>query len=215
MGDKMTYRVALDNKEASEKGKMADTWMTAAGQNGIPTAFLIDTTGHIAWIGHPMTLKEKTIEDVLAGTYDVKAAAAEAEKAKAEAEKNGPQLQQYSRKLQEAMQNKDWDGAQTDSGSNWQKLVPGWKWAITSPWCAPKSCTVKRTMRRRTNWSRQAADAHKDDADDAERIGLDDDFRTRRSSIPTWTWRRRWPNAPPTAPRSPPRRACSWTRWRE
>src|ERR1700722_962337 len=59
MGDKMTYRVALDNKEGSEKGKMADTWMTAAGQNGIPTAFLIDTTGHIAWIGHPMPLKEK------------------------------------------------------------------------------------------------------------------------------------------------------------
>src|SRR5512141_3466891 len=27
MGDKMTYRVALDDKEGSERGKMAETWM--------------------------------------------------------------------------------------------------------------------------------------------------------------------------------------------
>src|SRR5512136_324820 len=35
MADKMTYRVALDDKQGSEKGKMAETWMEAAGQNGI------------------------------------------------------------------------------------------------------------------------------------------------------------------------------------
>src|SRR5246500_3160101 len=29
--NKMTYRVALDNKEGNEKGKMAETWMAAAG----------------------------------------------------------------------------------------------------------------------------------------------------------------------------------------
>src|SRR5580700_2773202 len=75
MGESMTYRVALDDKEGSEKGKMADTWMQAAGQNGIPTAFLIDTTGHVAWIGHPMALQEKTIDAVLAGNYNAKEAA--------------------------------------------------------------------------------------------------------------------------------------------
>src|SRR5438874_238478 len=58
MGDKMTYRVALDDKEGSEKGKMAETWMAAAGRNGIPSAFLVDTKGLIAWVGHPMQLKE-------------------------------------------------------------------------------------------------------------------------------------------------------------
>jgi thiol-disulfide isomerase/thioredoxin len=119
MGDTMTYRVALDNKEGSEKGKMADTWMAAAGQNGIPAAFLIDTTGHIAWIGHPMTLQEKTIEDVLAGTYDLKGAAAAAEKEEAEQEK----LQALSRKLQTAMQNKDWDAALSNL-DDLAKLVP-------------------------------------------------------------------------------------------
>jgi len=67
MGDKMTYRVALDDKQDSEKGKMAENWMTASGRNGIPSAFLVDTKGKIAWIGHPMELNDQAIDDVLAG----------------------------------------------------------------------------------------------------------------------------------------------------
>jgi thiol-disulfide isomerase/thioredoxin len=66
MGDKMTYRVALDDKSSNKAGQMAKTWMQAAGQDGIPTAFLVDTKGKIAWIGHPMELKEQTIEAALA-----------------------------------------------------------------------------------------------------------------------------------------------------
>jgi len=58
MGDKMTYRVALDDKTSDKKGQMAKTWMEAAGRNGIPSAFLVDKKGVIAWIGHPMQLKE-------------------------------------------------------------------------------------------------------------------------------------------------------------
>lgn len=67
MGSDMTYRVALDNKTSDEKGKMAQTWMAAAGRKGIPSAFLVDKKGVIAWIGHPMELKDQMIEDVLAG----------------------------------------------------------------------------------------------------------------------------------------------------
>ena len=63
----MTYRVALDDKASSKKGQMAKTWMEAAGRNGIPSAFLVDTKGVIAWIGHPMELKEQMIESVLSG----------------------------------------------------------------------------------------------------------------------------------------------------
>jgi len=48
MGEKMTYRVALDDKASNEKGEMADTWMAAAGRNGIPSAFLVDPKGLIA-----------------------------------------------------------------------------------------------------------------------------------------------------------------------
>lgn len=39
MGDKMTYRVALDDMSKEPKGAMARDWMGAAGQSGIPTAF--------------------------------------------------------------------------------------------------------------------------------------------------------------------------------
>lgn len=71
MGDKMTYRVALDDKSGDKKGAMAKSWMEAAGRKGIPSAFLVDTKGTIAWIGHPMSLKEQVIEDVLSGSYKV------------------------------------------------------------------------------------------------------------------------------------------------
>jgi thiol-disulfide isomerase/thioredoxin len=67
MGEKMTYRVALDQKSGSDQGKMLETWMAAAGQGGIPTAFLVDTKGIIVWIGSPMALNDKMIENVLAG----------------------------------------------------------------------------------------------------------------------------------------------------
>ncbi|HEY5481297.1 MAG TPA: TlpA disulfide reductase family protein [Verrucomicrobiae bacterium] len=76
MGDKMTYRVALDDKATNKQGQMSKTWMEAAGRDGIPSAFLVDTKGVIAWIGHPMELKEQVIEEVLAGTFDVRKAAA-------------------------------------------------------------------------------------------------------------------------------------------
>ena len=66
MGDKMTYRVALDDKAGNKKGQMAVTWMEAADRDGIPSAFLVDAKGKIAWIGHPMQLKEETIEAALA-----------------------------------------------------------------------------------------------------------------------------------------------------
>src|SRR5512136_2342114 len=52
MGDKMKYRVALDDKASDKKGAMAKTWMEAAGRDGIPSAFLVDTRGKIVWIGH-------------------------------------------------------------------------------------------------------------------------------------------------------------------
>ena len=119
MGKKMTYRVAFDDKRDSEKGKMAETWMAAAGQNGIPTAFLVDTKGLIAWIGHPMELKDQVIEDVLAGKFDVQKAAADYETQ----QKHQAQLRTISMALNRAMQNKDWDeaNAQVEAAA---KLLP-------------------------------------------------------------------------------------------
>jgi thiol-disulfide isomerase/thioredoxin len=66
MGAKMDYIVAVDDP----KGTMARTWMTAAGQDGIPTAFVIDQQGRIVWIGHPMAELEEVLEQVVAGKFD-------------------------------------------------------------------------------------------------------------------------------------------------
>jgi tetratricopeptide (TPR) repeat protein/thiol-disulfide isomerase/thioredoxin len=78
-GDQMAYRVAIDaipeNGEAND-GAMARNWMTAAGQGGIPTAFIINKEGRIAWIGHPMQM-DGPLEKIVKGSWDLAAATAE------------------------------------------------------------------------------------------------------------------------------------------
>jgi thiol-disulfide isomerase/thioredoxin len=67
MGDKMDYHVAYSGNQTG----MAKSWMAAAGQNGIPSAF-IAKGGNIQWVGHPMEI-EKPLEEVKAGTFDLPA----------------------------------------------------------------------------------------------------------------------------------------------
>jgi thiol-disulfide isomerase/thioredoxin len=130
MGDKMTYRVALDDKTHSEKGnakgKMMETWMDPAGQNGIPTAFLIDKKGAIAWIGHPMELEEKTIKQVLAGKYNFKKAAVdyEAQRKEDQAEEKimAPAMAKFTAMFSAISQEK-WDEAMDDLYAA-NKLLP-------------------------------------------------------------------------------------------
>jgi len=116
MGEKMTYRVALDDKQDNEKGKMAETWMAAAGQNGIPSAFLVDTKGIIAWIGHPMQLKDKVIEEVLEAKFDVAKAAADYD----QQQRTDAKLRTVWADLNRAMQKKDWEtaNAKVDEAEN-------------------------------------------------------------------------------------------------
>jgi len=119
MGDKMTYRVALDDKTQNEKGAMAKTWMEAAGRNGIPSAFLVNTKGVIAWIGHPMELEknEDVIDQVLAGTYDVQKAAIAYDKEIKEQEAERKASAPFNEKLgaaSKAMKEKKWDAAMDD-----------------------------------------------------------------------------------------------------
>ena len=46
-----------------------EAYMDAAGQNGIPTCFIVGKSGLIEWIGHPMSMDD-TLEKVVAGTWD-------------------------------------------------------------------------------------------------------------------------------------------------
>jgi len=95
MGDKMDYNVAMDAKDKF----MAEQWMNAAGQNGIPCAFVVEKTGKIAWIGHPMGGLEKALEDITAGKWDPEKA-----KKRADAQKQVEEFFQAAMKGEDAEQ---------------------------------------------------------------------------------------------------------------
>src|SRR5262245_29921355 len=115
MGKQMTYRVALDSAE----GKMAETWMDAAGQTGIPTAFVVDKRGTIAWIGHPMKLKENLLEQVLGGKFDVTKAAAEYKVQHENEERRRTLWDKFNRHRQK----EEWDQAES-ALAEMEKLLP-------------------------------------------------------------------------------------------
>ncbi len=109
MGDKMNYVVAMDDVPEGKKGNegaMAKSWMTASGSNGIPTAFIVDGTGHVAWIGHPMEMEEP-LGKIIAGKWDLAAYAKE----RAEAGALEAATNELGGKLSKLMKSKDLKGA--------------------------------------------------------------------------------------------------------
>lgn len=73
-GEKMSYNVAADGD-----GVIANNWLKAAGQNGIPCAFIVHK-GKINWIGHPNGLNQELLDSILDGSFDVAAYAKAKEK---------------------------------------------------------------------------------------------------------------------------------------
>jgi len=67
MGDNMDYNVIIDNNDEF----MANNWMKAAGQSGIPCSFLIRDS-IILWIGHPYVI-DSIIQVVMDGGFDINA----------------------------------------------------------------------------------------------------------------------------------------------
>lgn len=95
-GDKMAYNIVLDDN----KDTISTTWMRAAGQNGIPCAFIINEDGVIAWIGHPATM-DKPLEQIVAKTWDLNAFKTkfdEAARAQREAANRQRQIVEMSKK---------------------------------------------------------------------------------------------------------------------
>ncbi|MHB8898128.1 MAG: redoxin family protein [Thermoguttaceae bacterium] len=91
------YRLAVDSDSATNKA-----YMEAAGQNGIPTAFIVGNDSVIEWIGHPMAMDEP-LAQVAAGTWDRQAAANEF--------RRGQNLKQLSRDLNAPLKAGQWDEA--------------------------------------------------------------------------------------------------------
>ena len=68
MGDKMAYTVGYSgNREG-----MAASWLSAARQGGIPTAFIV-RNNTVLWIGHPIGL-DAPLAQIAANQFDVNAA---------------------------------------------------------------------------------------------------------------------------------------------
>ena len=66
--DRMGYTVAVSAVEG-ESEAMSEQWMRAAGRDGIPSAFIVDAKGRIAWMGNPTSLDEP-LARVAAGTHE-------------------------------------------------------------------------------------------------------------------------------------------------
>ncbi len=65
-GERMAYTVAFDGMS-----KAMDTgFMKAAGRNGIPSAFIVDQKGVIAWMGHPGSM-DFALHEIVDGKWDV------------------------------------------------------------------------------------------------------------------------------------------------
>lgn len=63
---RLRYHVALDDA----KHTMNQTWLVAAGETGIPFAFVVKDR-RIQWMGHPATLDGALLDQMLKGTYSV------------------------------------------------------------------------------------------------------------------------------------------------
>ena len=110
MGADMTYRVALDDKSQDADGWMAEHWWPRKVNNhGIPTAFIINKDGVIAWIGHPMGLKEQVVSNIVSGQFDPARATAEY-RSDWQIDQRFQELQQQ---LDSAIDEKKWDDAQS------------------------------------------------------------------------------------------------------
>ncbi len=97
--DRMRYTVAVDPDRSTSKA-----FMEAAGQNGIPTAFIINEEGKVAWIGHPMTM-DKPLSEIVSGTWDIASAAAAFKQEQAQE----LAMREFNMTLRKSQQNGDWD----------------------------------------------------------------------------------------------------------
>ncbi len=110
MGDKMTYRVTLDDKSQDPDGFMSSNWWKRkVNHHGIPNAFIIGRDGRIAWIGHPMSLNEQVLNAIVSGQYNLARATVEYKK---ELEEND-KFQTLQEDLFSAVKQKKWEDAES------------------------------------------------------------------------------------------------------
>jgi thiol-disulfide isomerase/thioredoxin len=68
VGQQMDFPVAID-----EGNFMANHWIKASDQNSIPTDFVVNAQGRVAWVGNPVDL-DTVLSKIVNDTWDIKAA---------------------------------------------------------------------------------------------------------------------------------------------
>lgn len=119
-GDKMDYRVAIDQDDKTTKA-----YMEAYEQMGIPCAYIVNKDGLVVWVGNPMSGLDQALQKVVDGKYDL---------AKAKLEfAAGKKLPEYFKLVSAEEKSSGADAlAQTiirDAGSN-PSLMNEFAWAV-------------------------------------------------------------------------------------
>ena len=91
MGSTMPYAVGIDGPS----GAVANAWLEASGERGVPTSFIIGRNGKIVWIGHTMML-DTVMEEILTGRFDFKRYAEQRAAQLAEEEKEYRLLKRFN-----------------------------------------------------------------------------------------------------------------------
>ncbi len=93
-GDRMGYAVAYDATADAAK-----RFMQLTGQNSIPVAFVVDRSGRLAWVGHPLDGIDRVVDRVAAGKWDLAKAKADATRRAAAEEKSRPIIARLEEEL--------------------------------------------------------------------------------------------------------------------
>lgn len=111
--ENMAYSVAYDGPDK----KTDEAYMKASGQRGIPSAFIVNQDGVIAWQGHPMGMDEP-LAKIVAKQWDVEKAKAAADKeaaeeaaAEAAAKARQGKMRPLQKKIVDAINEQKWDDA--------------------------------------------------------------------------------------------------------
>jgi thiol-disulfide isomerase/thioredoxin len=99
--DVVGYTLTTDPDES-----VKSDYFTAAGQNGIPCAFIVGKDQHVEWIGHPMQI-DKPLEAVVKDSWDRAKFKGEWENEQAA----GREMMKNRQALATAMKEKNWDKA--------------------------------------------------------------------------------------------------------
>jgi thiol-disulfide isomerase/thioredoxin len=78
LGPQINYSVARDYvlpDARPEQGAMARAWLRAAEEKLLPTTFIVDAAGRVAWIGNPLDAAGP-LEQIVAGEWDIERARA-------------------------------------------------------------------------------------------------------------------------------------------